>query len=161
MGAAAGALAAAEQPGLADALVMDSSYSLMTHAVMGWWRLLFGKLSVLFAPTILVGWPFMKVNPFKVDVAEALSKVNVPVLFIHGQADPLAIASHAQRNFDLAVGDKKLVWIEGWGHCEGRWRNPSLYQSELISFLEAYGFISREHQESSLKPIAPASLADL
>jgi pimeloyl-ACP methyl ester carboxylesterase len=140
MGAAASALAVGEHLGLADALVMDSGYSRLSNAVIGWWRFLGGPfLATALWPTAIIATPFAGFNPFSVDVSKALSKAGpLPVLFFHGDKDTLALPSEAERNQAACHGPTKLVWLPGCGHSEGRWIHPALYNQELIAFLEEY-----------------------
>src|SRR6188474_2813153 len=85
MGSAASAFALADDPSLADGLVLDSSYSKLPDAVLGWWYFLGGKpLRAFLWPTVFVAWPFVRFNPFKVDVAEAVKKLQIKVLLMHG-----------------------------------------------------------------------------
>lgn len=141
MGAAASAFAAAEGGG-ASALILDCGYSRLASAALGWWRFIGGKwLAVLFAPTVLAAAPLVGVNPFKVDVAEALAKADIPTLLIHGARDRLALPSEAERNL-AACGDKgRLIWMPNSNHAEGRWIHPELYENAVKSFLRELDLI--------------------
>lgn len=140
MGAAASALAAGGQPGLADALVLDSAYARLSSAVIGWWRFVGGPaLAFILWPTTLVSIPLAGFNPFAVDVSQALAAAgNVPVLFLHGQCDTLALPSEAERNRAACTGPTKLVTFPDCSHSEGRWIHPELYNGELVAFLEEF-----------------------
>lgn len=135
MGAAAAAFAAAEVGGV-SALVMDCGYSRLSSAALGWWRFLGGQaLAVLFAPTVVVAAPMVGVNPFRIDVAAALRKADIPTLLIHGDKDRLALPAEAERNL-AACGDKgRLVWMPNSNHAEGRWVHPALYEDSVLAFL--------------------------
>ncbi|HMS54544.1 MAG TPA: alpha/beta fold hydrolase [Fimbriimonadaceae bacterium] len=136
MGSAAGAFAAAELSGLVDAIVIDSAYSKLQGAILGWWNFLGGKwLRALFAPMTWIGIPFIGFNPFKVDVARAVSQITEPILFIHGEADTLATAEDARRNIKHARDPKEELWFPGRNHAEFRWEEPEKYLSELESWL--------------------------
>ncbi len=137
MGAAASALAAGEDPSI-NGLVLDCSYSRLPSAVLGWWRFLGGKvLATILAPTPILCMPMAGFNPYKVDVAESLTRAgDVPVLFFHGDCDTLALPSEAKRNQEACKGPTKIVWMKNCGHAEGRWIHPGLYNSELVAFLE-------------------------
>jgi pimeloyl-ACP methyl ester carboxylesterase len=140
MGAAASALAAGDDPSLADALVLDCAYSRLPSAVIGWWRFLGGPvLAAILSPTPAVCLPMAGFNPYKIDVAAALGNAgNLPVLFFHGDEDTLALPSEATRNQEACTGPTKMVWLAGCGHAEGRWLRPELYNSELLTFLDEY-----------------------
>ncbi len=141
MGSAAIALALGENPHMLDVAVLDSAYSRLPSAILGWWRFLGGEaLKNLLSPTVLVAWPLVGFNPYKIDVAKALTRVEVPLLFMHGDSDSLALPSEAKRNFEAAAGPKTIVWFERCGHSEGRWEQAPKYHVALIGFFEAYGF---------------------
>lgn len=141
MGAAASALAAGEGGGI-SALVLDSAYSRLASGALGWWRFLGGKwMAAFFSPTVLLAAPMVGINPFKVDVANALEKASVPTLIIHGDRDRLALPSEAERNYG-ACGEKgRLVWMKDMNHSEGRWIYPDVYWSEITSFLRQQDLI--------------------
>lgn len=143
MGAAASALALGVDPKLADALILDSAYSKLDEAVRGWWRFLGGRfLAAVLGPTIYFSTLMVDFNPRHVDVAEALSKARgIPALILHGDRDDLAPPSDALRNQEAAGAHARLIWFEGCGHSEGRWMHPELYHRELLSFLQACGFL--------------------
>ena len=140
MGAASSALAAGHNPSLADALVLDSAYSRLSSAVIGWWRFLGGTtLSIILAPTTILAIPFAGFNPWSVDVSKALKKAGpIPVLFMHGDKDSLALPSESKNNQAACEGPTSVVWLAGCGHSEGRWLAPDLYNRELIAFLKAH-----------------------
>ena len=136
MGAAASALPAAQCPGLAQGLVLDSAYSTLLSGMLGWWRFLGGKvLSVVLAPTVILALPVLRCNPARVDVADSLRVVGVPVLLIHGDADDLALPSEAERNHAACPGSA-LVWLPGCGHSEGRWIHPERYHAAVEELIE-------------------------
>jgi pimeloyl-ACP methyl ester carboxylesterase len=144
MGSAAIALALADDPTLADAAILDSCYDRFVSASLGWWRFLGGKtlMAILF-PTVVLAAPFAGFNPFKVSISKALAKVDrVPILFLHGDKDVLALPEEGQRNFDAYRGPKKIVWFEGCSHSEGRWHYPDRYRETVDSFLEEFGILA-------------------
>jgi alpha-beta hydrolase superfamily lysophospholipase len=146
MGAAASALALADDPSLADVLVMDSGYSMLSSAVLGWWRFLGGqKLMVMLAPTLYVAAPMAGFSPFSVDIAAALAKIGPkPVLHLHGERDTLALPAEAQRNYDACAGPKRLVWFAGLGHSEYRWEQPVKYMEALEDFLAEHAILAND-----------------
>ncbi len=146
MGAAASALALAEDISLAEALVLDSCYSTLSSASLGWWRFLGGKpLAFALSPVTLLAIPVIGFNPFRVDVSEALRKLSTkPVLFLHGKKDVLALPKEANRNRGAHPGEGDIVWFEGCGHAEGRWIHPLLYDESLLSFLKGAGFLGSD-----------------
>jgi uncharacterized protein len=143
MGSAAAALAVAERPGLVDLLILDSCYSRLSSAISGWWRFIGNDLLAWFlAPVALVAVPLVRLNPFRVDVAKALAKIEgTPVLFLHGDCDRLASPEEARRNYEAANEPKRIVWWPGCNHSEGRWTHAPAYREELLNFLDEHGFL--------------------
>jgi len=145
MGAAACAFAMGDDPRLADFLVLDSSYGRLHRAISGWWRFVGGYwLMCLLSPCVVICAPMAGFNPFKVDVAKSLVNLKgIPVLFLHGAKDNLALPSEAQSNYDATPGPKQIVWFENCGHSEGRFNFPQKYHDSLFGFLEAHGFVEK------------------
>ncbi len=143
MGSAAIGFAIGEDPSLADLVVFDSAYGKLSSAIQGWWRFTGGDwLATVLSPILLVAWPLIQINPFKIEVSSSIAKAGpIPMLFIHGGKDTLALPSEAQKNFDVAAGPKKLVWFEGCGHSEGRWLFPEKYREALFDFLMEHEFL--------------------
>jgi uncharacterized protein len=137
MGAAAAAIAVGEEPGLIDLLVLDSAYCRLSSAVLGWWRFVGGNLlSIVLSPTVLLAAPMAGFNPFRVDVSRYLARGGaIPVLFLHGDSDNLALPAEAERNKAACTGTTELVWFPGCGHSEGRWEQFERYNSALLGFL--------------------------
>ncbi len=141
MGAAAAAFAVAENPAAANAIVLDSCYSSLPSATLGWWRFIGGiPAMVLLAPVILVAWPFTGFNPFKVNVANALANSNTPTLIIHGTADNLALPFHAEKNFGANPANR-IVWFENCGHSEARWTETEKFNQVILDFLSENGIV--------------------
>jgi len=137
MGSAASAFALAEQPGIADGIILDSGFSRLPDAVLGWWYFVGGKpLRALLWPTVPLAGPFVGFNPYKVDVGKALAKAEKPVLLIHGDADTLANPAQAKRNLEMAGDRGEIVWFERCGHSEARWLHPERYYAAVEDFLE-------------------------
>lgn len=139
MGSAAAAFAMADEPTAASAIVLDSCYSKLTAATLGWWEFLGGwPAKILFAPVILVAWPVAGFNPFRVDVAAAVSRIAAPILIIHGERDNLAPVHHAKRNYAAAAEPKELVLFPNSYHSEARWGEPKAYLDSVLDFLKRH-----------------------
>lgn len=135
MGSAAAALAVADGAPV-DALVLDSCYSTLASASLGWWRFLGGRaLSWFLAPTLFIAGGLAGMNPLRVDVGRALAKTTCPVLILHGRCDTLALPSQAERNFGARGDGVEIVWFEGCGHSEFRWTQAERYFEALEAFL--------------------------
>lgn len=144
MGAAAAAFALGQRLAEADALVLDSAYSTLDSAVLGWWRFLGGKpLAWFLAPTLLLSAAFVRFRPRDVDVARALSQAQeTPILILHGDRDNLSLPSQALRNH-AACRQGVLRWFPGCGHSEGRLNQPEEYLSVLQDFLREHGILGK------------------
>jgi pimeloyl-ACP methyl ester carboxylesterase len=151
MGAAACAFALERQPGLADALVLDSCYSRLPRTILGWWSFLGGTpLRIAMSPSVLVGALFTGVNPFRVDVAKCLSKLELPEwLVLHGDQDIIAPPAEARRNIESSQGKATVVWFEGCGHSEGRWVKPETYLRAVERYLTQQGVLSASPSETA------------
>ena len=149
MGSVAAAMAWAENPDLAHALVLDSAYSNLGKAVNGWWRFLGGPLlSVALWPSAYMGVLFLGFNPFSVKVPEYLERLRGrPMLFMHGAEDVVVPAKSAGKNLFAMGPDVSAVWFADCAHSEGRWEQPEKYRTELLRFLEHHGFIEAKGQE--------------
>lgn len=135
MGAAAAAFALAEEPDCADALVLDSCYSSLPSATLGWWRWLGGMpLVLLLAPVVIAAMPIARFNPYRADVGRALRKVRRPTLIVHGTEDAMVHPRHAERNLRLAAC-AEVRWMPDVGHGEARWSTPHRLYETLYDFL--------------------------
>lgn len=69
------------------------------------------------------------------DSVDLIRRVHVPVLIIHGTADNLVHADHAER-LSEAANEPVELWINDSGHAWSAWTYPELYQEKVLSFLE-------------------------
>lgn len=135
MGAAAGAFALLEDPECADALILDSCYSSLPSATLGWWRWLGGVPLVIFlAPVVIAAIPIARFNPYRADVGRALQNIRRPTLIVHGTDDRMVQPRHAERNHRLAA-NAELRWMPNVGHGEARWLTPHRLYEALYDFL--------------------------
>jgi uncharacterized protein len=149
MGSVASAIAWAENPELADALVLDSAYSNLGKAVNGWWRFIGGSgLAFVLWPAAFIGVLFLGFNPFTVKVTEYLERLRGrPMLFMHGTDDPVAPAKSAGKNLYAMGPGVEAIWFPDCGHSEGRWEQPETYRSALLRFLTHNSFIEAKDRE--------------
>jgi pimeloyl-ACP methyl ester carboxylesterase len=143
MGSVASAFAFAERPDQIQALVLDSAYNRLSDAVLGWWRFVGGwPLAILLSPTVLLGIPFMRLNPFQVKVSDALAKLKgKSILVMNGDKDLVAAPRQVLCNVKALGPEAEAMWFEGCGHSEGRWEQPDRYYSQLLQFLRKDGFL--------------------
>jgi uncharacterized protein len=79
---------------------------------------------------------------------EVMSDLHVPVQIIHGTADILTHADHAQRLFQ-AANEPRELWINDSGHAWSAWTYPEIYQEKVSRFLDAARASSTTGQETS------------
>ncbi|MEJ5171013.1 MAG: hypothetical protein WHU10_08500, partial [Fimbriimonadales bacterium] len=130
-------------PDLADCAILDSAYSRLSEAIPGWWQFLGGRwLRLAMAPMLLLAWPMAGFNPFRVDVAAALSGFDGRrLLLVHGERDVLAPAEHARRNAAAAHPEAQILWMPDCDHSEGRWLHPTRFYDGVFGFLVARGIL--------------------
>ena len=68
----------------------------------------------------------------------ALKKCELPVLFIHGTADPIVPCEMTLRNHAVCHSPKELVTVVGAGHGMGYLIEPERCSKAIESFLEKY-----------------------
>lgn len=67
-----------------------------------------------------------------------LAKAEVPMLFIHGDADTFVPFESLQENYDAcASSDKQMLVVEGAGHGMSASTDPDLYWNTVDAFVDA------------------------
>jgi len=149
MGSAAAAFAMADRPGMAQGLVLDSAYSRLDMAAKHWWYAWGGKaLATALYPTAWLMGPVAGFDPKKADVAEALSKIEAPVLILHATRDGIARKEQAERNLAACKGPSKIVWFDCGGHSEGRCVDPRKYGDAIHELFVDVGNMARDQSRS-------------
>jgi uncharacterized protein len=139
MGAAAAILAAARSTAI-EAVVADSSYARLDHAVERVARRVGGPLAALAwrrarrVGEHLIGVPLSSVAP-----VEAIAAISPrPVLIIHGQRDRLTDVGDAQALY-RACGVPKALWvIERAGHARTRRVGIEEYDRRVVGFFKEH-----------------------
>jgi dipeptidyl aminopeptidase/acylaminoacyl peptidase len=133
MGAAAAILAAAAQPDLAGALVLDSSFADLP-------RLVDEAIAGLFLPPLIVRPLLFEVvrfragyDPAALSPREAIGHVAVPMLVLHGTADRVVPFSHALELVAASHAHARLLPLPGLDHNAPR---PSFTADAIVRFLE-------------------------
>ena len=140
MGAATVLMAAALEPKNLVAVVEDCGY---TSA----YEMFTVQLEKIF------NWPEFPVMPI-VDIVSKIkigakisdaapidyvSKINVPTLFIHGDADKLVPYEMMKKLFDASTAPVKESWtVEGAGHAEAKTQDPKKYFDRVFKFIDNY-----------------------
>jgi uncharacterized protein len=106
--------------GTAAALVLESTFpSIREVAAAGFWRFL----------------PLDRLLTQRLDLADKLARLSLPVVIVHGAHDEVVPPAMARRLYELARAPKRLLLVEGAGH---RWvafhAGDALYR-ELQDFL--------------------------
>ena len=70
---------------------------------------------------------------------DALDGNQLPILFIHGAADPFIVPANSQDMFDRTQGAREIRLIDGAGHAESALVAPGLYEEYVGEFLESLG----------------------
>lgn len=102
-----------------------------------------GKLKTVFSPFLnfanvinkkISGYDFKDANPL-----DAVSKVSVPMLFIHGGMDTFVPTEMVYKLYEACSSkDKDLLVVEGAGHAESYPKNSALYESKVLEFIDKY-----------------------
>ena len=141
MGAAAASLAAAEEPGI-RALVLDSPYASAAELIMSETRFRTG-LPKWFAAIFVVGAVTLAYFLFEIKTDDmrperAVSKLDYPVLVIHGTDDARIPPEHGRRVFEAAMKGSSLWMVEGAEHAAAFVENKSEYAARVADY-----FLSR------------------
>ncbi len=89
------------------------------------------NLAKLFA-RLLTGMQFKQLNPI-----DAVAKISVPILFIHGEQDAYIPPECARRMADIPRQAKTSLYIAPQAdHAESLWKNPVAYPQAVFEFLE-------------------------
>lgn len=67
---------------------------------------------------------------------EAMKKVKVPVLFIHGVADDFVPCDMTHQNYEACVSDKSLVLVDGAGHGMSYYVDMKKTEEGVFAFLD-------------------------
>ncbi len=136
MGGAASVFAISEEGIRPDGLIMDSVYSRLLEANLGWWKTFAGHHYRWLRPSWLFCWLISGMHPHLVDVGVALAKTEkIPILMMYGDLDMIAPVEEAQRNHS-ARPDAQLVWFEGCQHSQPRWIQTEKYDRHLEAFVD-------------------------
>jgi hypothetical protein len=92
----------------------------------------FAPITVAIAD-LRAGIDITRVRPMDV-IAEISPR---PLLIIHDQGDPVALADNSLRNFAAARLPKQLWLVPGSGHGDAQIIAKSQYRSRVTSFFEA------------------------
>ena len=72
------------------------------------------------------------------DVRPHLKRSRLPILFVHGGADPLVPFYMGEELYDMYKGEKEALFIPGGLHVEAAYYNRDEYMEKLDKFIEKY-----------------------
>ena len=72
-------------------------------------------------------------------LCRSLPKVDAPVLIVHSKDDPIVDAECAKRIYaQLGTADKRILWLEGFGHSVVRAARRSELFSDIADFIDQH-----------------------
>ncbi|GFP78510.1 alpha/beta hydrolase [Clostridium fungisolvens] len=88
------------------------------------------------ATKITKGWSFNDVSPIK-----TISKINTPILFIHGEKDDYVPTKMSHDLYSLKSGFKDIYIAPGADHAQAYTSNPEEYEKRVDKFLRDINII--------------------
>ena len=140
MGAATVLMAAALEPKNLVAVVEDCGYTSAYEMFTVQLEKIFGLPEFPVMPIVDIVSK-IKIGAKISDAApiDYVSKINVPTLFIHGDADKLVPYEMMQKLFDATTAPVKESWtVEGAGHACAKIQDPKKYFERVFKFVDTY-----------------------
>ena len=72
---------------------------------------------------------------------DSLADNEIPILFIHGEADDLIAPSHSEKMKEMTKGYSEIFTVPGAGHAESVLTAPAEYEKRVEGFLCGMGII--------------------
>ncbi len=72
----------------------------------------------------------------KADAGRALAEPGLPVLFVHGEDDPLVPVAMTRALYDGAARTKRILLVPGAGHCQSVLADGDGYFEAVLGFVE-------------------------
>ena len=79
---------------------------------------------------------FGNFDPNKANATRALEKCEVPIIFIHGDADNFVPCYMSEKNFEAVHSKKKILIVKGAGHGAAFLKNQDTYINFLKDFYD-------------------------
>lgn len=139
MGAAAGLFALSEQPEAVDALILDGVYGSLDEAARGWWEFIGrNKYAKYLKPSQFFAQRMTGIRPSDIRTDGPLAKLaGKPILFLHGEADPLVPRATLERLAEIAGPQASVVWFPDSSHGRARLDHPQRYKEAVTTFFDA------------------------
>ena len=84
----------------------------------------------------LVAYAKSGVNLLEADSTKQAAKIKIPTLFIHGSEDKFVPFEMLDKLYNAANCKKEKLVIEGAGHAQSSSRDPQLYWTTVVRFIE-------------------------
>lgn len=85
---------------------------------------------------IRLGWKFKDVSPIA-----TLPKIEIPILFIHGEEDDYVPTFMCKQMYSVKKGYKEIYIAPGAGHAQAYWNNKDEYEKRVHNFLKVINII--------------------
>jgi len=79
---------------------------------------------------------FGRFDPAAADARVSLAHTDIPVLFIHGEADDFVPCQMSRDNYAACRSEKTLVTIPGAPHAVAYYQDPALYRAAVTEFCQ-------------------------
>ena len=90
-------------------------------------------LPVDFFSGILGKWKFNEAMPI-----EAVKGAKAPILFIHGEDDPLVPPFMCDKLYGACCTEKDILFVPDAGHAESYQKNSAMYEEKFLEFAAKY-----------------------
>jgi len=123
----------------ADALVLESVYSSIEHAVENRLAIRLGPAGRYLAPLLL--WQIearLGISPAQLQPLQAITRLHSPLLLIAGSEDRHTVAAESRALFAQAPSPKALWMVDGAAHQDLHRYAPQRYQTTVLAFLQRY-----------------------
>lgn len=133
-----GASALLASPLNVDAMVLESVYPTISHAVYDRVEMRLGAIKYLVAPILLAQLPIrLGISNSDLRPIDFVGKVDCPVMVLAGDQDLHTPIEESQAMFDAAEEPKEMVVFGGAAHVDLLVYDPKLYETEVVAFLRA------------------------
>jgi len=134
-----GASALLASPLNVDAMVLESVYPTISHAVYDRVEMRLGAVKYLVAPVLLAQLPIrLGISSSDLRPIDFVGKVDCPVMVLAGDQDLHTPIEESQAMFDAAEEPKEMVVFGGAAHVDLLVYDPKLYETEVVQFLRAH-----------------------
>jgi alpha-beta hydrolase superfamily lysophospholipase len=122
----------------ADAMVLESVYPDIRHAIRNRLSTHLGPLPALVMEPLLSlqSWPRFRVGPGAISPITGLARVKAPVMIVGGGNDAYTPPAETRAMFDAAHRHGEMWVLDGLSHDEVVHSAPAAFRLKLLSFLD-------------------------